>query len=119
MPTSRQRRVTDSAPDELIADAIAVVPALRAVLEKEANRRRLRGVGRAEWIAAVSVLLGSGLLNEHLAREAAIEHERAFEGSAAAAHAALGAAVGITRQGAEHTYGLTGERGRELRARLT
>lgn len=109
-------RVSRGADPQLRADAAALAPQLRAVIDQEADRRGLGGVERAEWIAAIALILGSGELNTHLARYAAVEHERVHPGSPAAAHDELARRVGISRQGIEQRLGLTGAAGRALRA---
>lgn len=123
MPLSQRaenagRRTARAADPTLLADAARLVPQLRDLLEQEADGRGLTGVARAEWIAAIAVILGSGGLNEHLSREAAVQHERVHDGSPAAAHAQLGQRLGITRQAIEQRLRLTGDAGRALRAQI-
>lgn len=111
------RRTARSADPVLLADAAALAPAVRKALDDEADRRGLRGVERAQWIAAVAVVLGSGQLNEHLTRQAIVDHERAHPESPRAAHRDLAEPLGVSYQNLEQKFGLNGEAGRELRAR--
>lgn len=117
--TNAGRRTASAADAVLLADAAQLAPQLRAVLEEEADRRGLSGVERAEWVAAIAIILGSGELNAHLSRQAAVEHERLHDGSPAAAHEALGSRLGISRQAVEQRLGLTGDAGRALRDQVS
>ena len=91
--------------EQLVADAVELAPDLRSVLDYAADARGLEGAVRAEWLAGVASVLAQSVMQDHIARRAAVEHEiaviREDGATIQAAHKRLAARLGISYQALE------------------
>lgn len=111
--TDTPNRARLAAQPDILRQADEIVGPIKKLLFEAATRHGLDRAERWGWIAAMCVLLESGMLTDQIARAAAVEQEwRAIVdgGSAQAAHVQLAEMLGMTRQGIESRLTLTGRR---------